>query len=257
MGGKGHNRRILKIMAMYLALGMVAASGQSFTAVVVHAVRTTPGSRHMNDDSDPQHLNVEASPHRLVLMAYGITANQLEREPGWCNSTLYSVRAVTARPTTHQQKMLMLRAVLADQFSLKMRQEKRSASVYELKVAPGRAKFKPLPAGTGASSHSDISGDLLRAKYTRISGLVQTLNDSYGGRLRLDRPVVDATHLTGAYAISLRTKLVIAPGSAGDATFTFPDLFRDLRSELGLELVRGQARQTYFIVEQATRPPAE
>lgn len=249
----GDNGRVLKI-ALCLALGTLAVSGQTFTAVSVRAVPTTPGSRHRNENSDPKHLGVESSPHGLVLMAYGITSHQLEGEPSWFSSTLYSVRAVTAEPTSHQQKMVMLRAVLADRFGLKLRQKSRTAPVYQLEVAPKGPKFKPLPAGTGPSTNAHMSGNLFQGTFTSISGLMQVLNGAQGGRLSLDRPVVDATHLSGAYAIKFQTAVKIQTNAAGPATFSFPDLFRDIQSELGLNLVRGQAQETDYVVEHASKP---
>ena len=83
---------------------------------------------------------------------------------------------------------------------------------------------------------------------------MNSLNGVFGGRLRVDRPVVDRTHLTGRYDIRLRTEVEAQPNDFGGRTLQFPNLFHDIQSELGLKLVPAKARMPYFVVEQAAAP---
>jgi uncharacterized protein (TIGR03435 family) len=60
--------------------------------------------------------------HRFIVQAYDITDGQLGGEPDWFKTRLYSIDAVTSSPTDDARMMLMLRALLADRFQLRLRQ---------------------------------------------------------------------------------------------------------------------------------------
>jgi uncharacterized protein (TIGR03435 family) len=83
---------------------------------------------------------------------------------------------------------------------------------------------------------------------------MNALNGVFGGRLTVDRPVVDRTHLTGEYNIQLRTALETQTDDFGRRTFQFPNLFHDIQSELGLKLVPDHASMPYFVIEHVAAP---
>lgn len=245
------------LLAIGAPLQTVAAQQAlpQFAAVSVKADPPQQGT-HSDSRADAQHLTMSASLHRIIIQAYGISERQLEGEPGWFNSNHYTINAVTAAPTNPAQMMLMLRATLADRFQLKLRQDTRKASGYILEVAPGGAKFKPLQPGAEPpqpGKGSDHDPGVFVNNYDSIVGLVDALNDVYGGRLSVDRPVVDGTKLVGRYDLHLRTAVVREENDFG-VRFRFPNLFHDLESELGLRLVASPVPVTYFIVQHAVPP---
>ena len=83
---------------------------------------------------------------------------------------------------------------------------------------------------------------------------MNALNGVNGGRLTVDRTVVDRTHLTGQYNIQLRTEIETQTDGFGSRTLQFPNLFHDMQSELGLKLVPDRVSMPYFVVEHAAAP---
>jgi len=224
-----------------------------FDAVSVKLVDPNEGSGHSHEDSDPKRLVMTASLHRFIIRAYGITDGQLGGEPDWFRNHLYYLEAVTSTPANESRMMLMLRSALADRFQLKLRQEERDLPVYALEVAPGGPKFKELKPGEVPSHEQEPSGVFAR-NFRSIEGLMNTLNNVFGAKLSLDRPVVDRTHLTGSYNIQLRTEFEIQTDDSGRRTWQFPNLFHDLQSELGLKLVATHVKMPYSVVEHAAAP---
>lgn len=238
------------------AVRPVQAPGPSLTfeAATVKPYKAPGGGvGHSHSNADPVHLVMIGTLHRLLIQAYTIGDHQLVNEPGWFNSELYSVEAVTAAPAQPDQMMAMLRNLLGQRFQLALRQEKRTASGYALAVAPGGVKFRALRPGEQPTDPDEPAGTFARS-FSSISELVDSLNQVYGGRLYLDRPVVDDTHLTGRYWMVLQTEMDRQPGAPEGRRLTFPNLAHDLEAQLGLRLVPAKVPLPYYVVEHAARP---
>jgi len=224
-----------------------------FDAVSVKLVDRNVDGEHSREDSDPGHLRMSDSMHRFIIRAYGISDGQLGGEPDWFKKNIYSIDAVTSVPSSPPQMMLMLRHVLADRFKLNLRQEDRDLPVYTLEVAAGGPKFKELKPGE-VPRHEPPPPGVFARSFTSIEDLMKSLNGVFGGSLAMDRPVVDRTQLTGRYNIQLRTAMEAPIDGFGHRTVKFPDLFHDMQSELGLNLVPKRIKMPYFVVEHASIP---
>jgi uncharacterized protein (TIGR03435 family) len=222
-----------------------------FDAASVKLVDANVRGSHSSTDSDPKRLAMVSTLHRFIIQAYGITSGQLGGEPDWFKTRLYSIDAVTAAPTGEAQMMLMLRALLADRFQLKLREEDRDLAVYALEVAAGGPKFKELKPGEDVADEKAPPGSVARS-FGSIEELMDALNG--GGSLTQDRPVVDRTHLTGEYNIQLVTEIDAHTDDFGRRTVQFPNLFRDMQSQMGLKIVPDRVRMPYFVVEHAAAP---
>jgi uncharacterized protein (TIGR03435 family) len=212
-----------------------------------------PGSHEISSDKSGR-LSISGTMHRFIIRAYGITDWQLSGEPDWFNTQLYVIEAVGPAPTTQDQMMLMLRGVLADRFQLKLRQEYRDLPIFALEVAAGGPKFHELKPGELPSSHGTEPSDIFAGSFTSVQQMTNKLNGVFGGKLAVDRPIVDRTNLKGNYDIYLRTGIETQTDDAGRRTFQFPDLVHDVQAELGLKLASDHARMPYFVVEQAAAP---
>jgi uncharacterized protein (TIGR03435 family) len=241
------------VAAPQSAIAQTAAATPAFDAVSVKLVDPNEGSGHSHEDSDPKRLVMTGSMHRFMIRAYGITDGQIGGEPDWFKNHLYSLEAVTSTPANESRMMLMLRSALADRFQLKLRQEERNLPVYALEVAAGGPKFKELKPGE-VPHHEKEPPDVFARNCTSIDDLMHILNNVFGGRLTLDRTVVDRTHLTGRYNIQLWTEVVSQTDDFGRRTTQFPNLFHDMQSRLGLKLVPTRVSMPYFVVEHAAAP---
>jgi uncharacterized protein (TIGR03435 family) len=223
-----------------------------FDVVSVKLIDPNVGSAHSSEHTNPGRLLMTGNLHRFIVRAYGITEGQLSGEPDWFKTRLYSIDAVTSVAASQDRMMLMLRSALANRFQLKLRQEDRDLPVYVLEVAPGGPKFKELKPGEVPSDAPEPPGIFVKS-FSSVQNLVNSLNNTFGGRLSLDRPVVDRTHLTGNYNIHFQTEIE-TQADDGRGILQFPNLFSDMQSELGLKLVPARVKMPYFVVEQAAAP---
>ena len=224
-----------------------------FDAVSVKLVDPNTRGFHSHEKADPGRLSLTASMHSFIVQAYDITPAQLSGEPDSFKTRLYSIEAVTATAASRAQMMLMLRRVLAGRFALQLRQEDRDLPVYVLQVAAGGPKFKELKAGEEPRDPPQSPGVFARS-FTSLKDLVDTLNGVTSGRVAADRLIVDRTHLTGDYNIQLTTEIEAQTDDLGGRTVQFPNLFRDIQSQLGLKVVTDRVRMPYFVVEHFTEP---
>jgi uncharacterized protein (TIGR03435 family) len=239
-------------------LRMVAAPQSAsvlpkFDAVSIKLVDPDSGNDHSSEHDDPGRLTMTGSMHRFIVRAYGITDGQLGGEPDWFKTRLYSIVAVTSTPARSDQMMLMLRGVLEGRFELKLRQDSRDLPVYVLEVAAGGPKFKELKPDE-VPHHEPAPPGIFARSFSSPAELVRSLNNVFGGRLSVDRPVLDRTHLTGKYDMQLRTEMETHTDDFGRRSLQFPNLLHDIQSELGLKLVPERVKMPYFIVEHAAEP---
>ncbi|MGH9482278.1 MAG: TIGR03435 family protein, partial [Terriglobales bacterium] len=230
-----------------------AAPLPSFEAASVKPAPSRGPGEHSSEHSDPVHLIMMGTVHRFIIRAYGITDHQLAAEPGWCDSDLFTINGVTATASSESQKMLMLRRLLAERFGLQLREEQRSVPGYALEIAPGGPKFHQLKPGERLKDPPELAGTFARS-FASMDELVNSLNGVYGGRLHLDRPVVDRTGLTGRYAMVLQTEMDRQADAAGGRGLIFPNLAHDLEAQLGLKLASERIPLPTYVVIHATRP---
>jgi uncharacterized protein (TIGR03435 family) len=224
-----------------------------FDAVPVKLIDPNSQGSHWHEHSDAKYLNITGSIHGFILRTYGIRDTQLSGEPDWFNSRLYTIEAVTSAPATEKQMIQALRGVLADRFHLKLRQENRDLPVLALEVAPKGPRFRELKPGEVPATHDKPAPGIYARTFTSVEDLMSQLNGVFGGPAVADRPVVNRTHLTGNYDMHLETE---RQGQADDASgpVPFPNLPRDMQSELGLRLVAERGSLPCFVVEYAEAP---
>jgi len=187
----------------------------------------------------------------LIVTAYSMRADQISGGPAWVNSEGYDIVAKTDRPVSRDEQMLMLQALLADRFKLRLRNEKKVQPVYALvfeKAGPKFAKnttgnepeFGPL--GLGHYIGKDVS----------MSYLAWSL-----GRIRdIGRVVVDKTALTGGYDLEFQftpqqqvpNPQDVAPADPG------PPVFTAIREQLGLKLEAAKEPLDFFTIDHVERP---
>ncbi len=194
----------------------------------------------------------------LVMGAYGlITDDQLSGLPAWADRDQFDIQAKMDTDTAEafkklskkekdRQSDLMLQAVLAERFNLKIRRETKEIPVYALVIAKGGAKLKETPASTpmGYTMNSGSNGQVLNGHGIEIESLVYGLSGNVG------RLIVDKTGLTGKYDMDLKWSSEDSPGT-GDSG---PSIFTALQEQLGLKLESTKAPVETIAVEQIEKP---
>ncbi len=251
----------------------VDTSGQAATPVPEFEVASV--RPHKGDDNNMRMSNtpdgfstLNITLQNLISSAYGIKQELVTGGPGWVASTRYDINAKVAgsdidalKRLTPQQRMAMLKPLLAERFHLQIHIETRTLPVYELVVAKGGPKLTasapppPLPPDTKPEdapkrgrwtmgNGSFVDTDL------PISSLVAQL--SY----LVHRTVIDKTGLTGRYDMTLKwtpEEVAMKAGSEAGAE-TAPSIFTALTEQLGLKLVPSRGPVDTLVIDHVELP---
>ncbi|MGH9598314.1 MAG: TIGR03435 family protein [Terracidiphilus sp.] len=190
----------------------------------------------------------------LMMNAYGlITPDQISGLTGWADADKFDIQAKMDEETTaalqklspkerfHQQQ-LMMRAMLADRFELKVHHETKELPIYELVIARSGLKMKESPAnekGRGMFGPNKIT-----AQATPIESLAFSLSNNVG------RIVVDKTGLTGKYDFTLKW----TPDDQQESADSGPSIFAALEEQLGLKLVPAKGPVDTIVVDRIEKP---
>jgi uncharacterized protein (TIGR03435 family) len=171
------------------------------------------------------------------------------------------------------QRRLLMQAMLADRFKLKVHHETKELPIYSLVVAKGGSKLKDAdpndtyangikgPDGVAHAGVMRMSNGTLTAQGIPISNLVNNLS------LQLHRQVVDKTELTGKYDITLKWTPDDNHGAAGPAdnhgaatpadvstADSGPSIFTALQEQLGLKLEPTKGPVETIVVDHVEMP---
>ena len=159
----------------------------------------------------------------LVAFAFNVKEFQVKGGPSWFRSQGYDIEAKVEDSVAEKlqklpsdelrkQMRLMIQAMLADRFELKVSRETKELPVYALVVAKGGPKFQEAkPSDTRANGIKGPDGRPVRRGYGIRIGLGQITGQSVSMAMlvdqlseQLDRNIVDQTGLTGTYDFTLR-----------------------------------------------------
>lgn len=190
----------------------------------------------------------------LLMEAYGVYDFQLSGLPDWTRPPRGEHFDIDARsagegePSTDQLR-LMLQRMLAERFQLKLHRETRPLSVYAL-IVTNPPKIKEITKEQYDS----------QPRYARMpDGIPETMmvtmpHFAYTLRLRVDRPVLDETKLTGYYEMA--TPEWMQPGQArsADSVEMQAQVFSEVESRDGLKLEARKAPFEVLVIDQVERP---
>src|SRR5262245_13284975 len=222
----------------------------------------------------------------LIARAHeGIRPADIVGLPDWARSERYDVSATsTLTKATPDDRVAMMRALLADRFKLVMHFEKREQPVYDLVVersdgrlgaglvridtdcAPQIAAQREAFAAGGPRSFPDLNAppppctlrsvrgrndpsDRLEGE-TTMATLVEFLWTPAG------RVVVDKTGLTDSYRVTMNFDLLGSrrPPEVTPPPDAAPTVFTAIREQLGLKLESSRAQLDTLIIDRLERP---
>lgn len=246
-------------------------------------------------------LNVRISQFSLfdlTTLAYQIKPHQLSA-PGWMATERYDIQARLPEGRRRADVPAMLQTLLAERFGMKIHRETRDFDVYALVVTKGgpnmittsvepttASSAEPLRAGVavanGGSMSASVGGggnwrvtpDAHGNLHVETTNMTMAMFANFINRY-CDRPVVEATGLTGRYDAALDISgeemreaarahgAVIPPPRAADAApadaASDPggvSLISSLR-RLGLRLETRKAPAEVIVVDQVQKQPTE
>src|ERR1700722_19122991 len=258
-----------------MALTMCAAFAQAPQKLSFEVVSIKPAPKGTAGDLirsgllhtriDNARVDYGAIQMRAVLVkAFDLPFDQI-KGPDWMDDARYDVVAKIPSGSTQKDVPEMLRSMLAERFHLEFHREQKILPVYELKVAPGGVKFKESTAG------ADRRGNCLReddrgmtcprismeaiAKMLTGQARTATMNPNVA-RYASDRPVFDATGLTGEYDLIAGWGVFGAHEGGDPNNWTYVTAAEGLK-KLGLKLESSKRTFDYVIIDKIEKTPTE
>jgi uncharacterized protein (TIGR03435 family) len=177
----------------------------------------------------------------VIALAYNIPPAMLNAYegkvlsgPDWVRSEVYNIDAKAEMPTTEAQLKLMLQALLAERFKLKVHHETREMPVFTLVTAKNGLKLQPAPkdrdcAGQNRSDHRYELGERNIAGACRafipgdggINGISVNMSDfaeflaNWAGRAVIDKTGSDGLFDFKMPRVSSANALNVNPNATG------------------------------------------
>ena len=215
----------------------------------------------------------------LICTAYGIDNDKVMGGPNWLENDFFDIAAKGPPNATPETVKLMLQALLADRFKLKLHYETRPSAGHALtagkkqglKEADGSGetgcKFSAKSPGPGASPADGPQMPTIVAtcRNTTMPAFAEGLRNLPGAQQYLGRnPVVDRTELKGAWNFSFQytPNLMLAQSASGGITAASAasagtTLFEAIDKQLGLKLEPAEVPATVIVVDSVNEKPTD
>jgi bla regulator protein blaR1 len=242
---------------------------------------TTPGGFFQPGG---RYLAANVSLNYLVLAAYNLRLRQLSGGPNWVSEDKYDMEAkapegvISGGPLDRakvDQMRLMLQAFLVERFKLKVHKEVRESPIFALVVAKGGPKL--TKANRDCTVIADVASEKchsfggggrisLTAQSIDMADLADYLSFSYSAG---QRPVINATGLSGLFDIALNWTLDTEDGIPDDARGprpangnpqepkgqpNGPGFYQALEQQLGLKLESRTGLVEFTVIDSAQKP---
>jgi uncharacterized protein (TIGR03435 family) len=256
----------IALAAFFVTCGALCPALCQTPAPAFEVASIKPSDGHFGIDMKtfPSRLSSTCSLHQLIEAAYSMERWQVTGGPAWLDTDMFDIEAKTnedlsgetdrvlalGRPAPRKM-MLMLQALLAGRFNLKVHRETREDNVFALVVAKGWPKLQ-APQDT---SRSFISMGRTGSPQTRaITYWIEGRNAStkqiaheLEGNMR--RSVLDQTGLTGNYDFRFEYG---DDSTTGDA----PALLTAFQDATGLKVNATKGPVEFLVVDHADKPSA-
>ena len=203
----------------------------------------------------------------LIANAYPINQELISGGPAWAESMGFDVNAKivgvdkeTLKKMPWKDRQAMMQSLLADRFKLKVHFETKELPIYELVLAKGGLKLKPLPpideAAEAAKTpeqkrhvgSSQSGPGMFRGEGLTIKGLAANLE------YVVHHTISDKTGLTGIYDIDLKWTPEDGDEAKDSGTEAGPSIFTALQEQLGLKLQPSKGPVETLVIDHAELP---
>jgi len=238
-----------------LIAAVLALNAQTFEVASVKVRPADAPRRRPDIQAAPGSLTMrDVGLLNLVMWSYKISPWQISGTSGLPNDR-YDITAKAAEPARTDDMRVMLQALLAERFKLKVHRETKEMPVYALVEAKGGHKLTPSQTadGVGVLPVADQTKMALSSRAGTLDQLGMFLSDPLG------TPVVDKTGLQGRYDFDLDlTNYLRVPRQPGEPE---PDpvaiLQTALSKQLGLRLDARKLPIEMLVIDHIEAKPVE
>jgi uncharacterized protein (TIGR03435 family) len=259
----------LMVFAVQAAAGQVSAAAAQDGVVkspaydVISIKPSHPDSYSSWWKTTADGISLDTTLKYMIFSAYSILMdNQVSGMPAWASSAQFAVEAKMDADTAAElgklsdkdrkkQLQLMLQALLADRFKLRVHHETRELPVYALVVAKGGLKIKESPANE--ENGESVGRGQLTGQGMQIGSLAMSLSGIVG------RLVVDKTGLTGKYDAKLQwtpddERGITQTNGVTPPADSRPSIFTALQEQLGLKLESSKEPVDTIVIDHLEMP---
>jgi uncharacterized protein (TIGR03435 family) len=246
----------------------VASIKENVSASDNASVRAQPGGRVSVTNN---------SLRNIIRNAYNVQNYQIIGGPDWINTVRWDINAKAPDDAPPQQMLLMLRTLLADRFTLVIRNETREMPIYALVLARADGRLGPQLRASAVDCAAIFAAAKAKGEApppttngrptcgTRTTrGNMMTTGVAMADLARnlapfAGRPVIDKTGLTGGFDVDLTWAPELPPGPDGTAPSAPPSsdgasLYTAVQEQLGLKLDARQGPVDVVVIDSAQRP---
>jgi uncharacterized protein (TIGR03435 family) len=238
---------------MKLAILLCAFMGQGFDVGSVKPA--DPNRPGVPFRIGPDSFSMRGRLKDLIQQAYEVEDYQVAGGPAWVQTDRYDVQAKAAAAASPHEIRLMLQALLAERFQLKIHRETRTMTGYALIVDKGGAKLPAPKTGLPPDTQGviEIGGGVIWGHGASMRNLARAL------RAELGVPVVDETKIVGNYDFKLQFEegnRDLEEKPDGPRVGGMPaagSVFTALK-EVGLRLESGKLPIEVLVIDSAEKP---
>ena len=269
-------RSVSALLLAAAAVGSLSAqpAGPAFEVV---SVKRNIGGRLADIRLDflPNRLIVRGVPLRWVIAAAYIEAEPeavvLERVlggPAWIDTDSFDIDGVPAAETSGANMRVMLRRLLQERFNLAIRSEARPGPAYAVTLnradgRPGPQLREPVPecngttnlaearrrrCGTGVYFDKEDQSVVVYGADSDVDTILASV--SRPTVVKLDRPLVNRTGLSGRFSFELRFSRDATASVAASGT----SFFTALQQQLGFKAEPVTAPREVFVIDSVQQP---
>jgi uncharacterized protein (TIGR03435 family) len=187
----------------------------------------------------------------IIRFAYSVQPFRVFGMPSWTREERFDIAAKAARTITDDERRVMLRALLAERFQLKVHFETRERTIFVMTAARADKRLgpglNPRPECDGAPCDSGGGG---RGGSIRIRAV--TLTQLADGMLSTVREelVRDETGIPGKFDVELSWR----PESSADPDDSRPAFPTAMQEQLGLKLEPLRRPVEMLVIDSVSRP---
>jgi uncharacterized protein (TIGR03435 family) len=249
----------------------------AFEAASIKPNKSNPDIYRMQVQPGGRLVVTNAPLRSMIRNAYRLQDFQIVGGPEWVDTDRFDVVATAAGDPTQQEMTLMLRALLAERFQLRVHDETRELAIYGLTLGRsdgtlgpqiGKASFdcasfrtSTTPAPPASRGPNEFNCGIrmapgsLTGRGSSMTALAMNLS------IWVNRVVLDRTGLTGDFDLDLHwTPDQLPPGFPPPGIVmppvdpNGPSIFTALQEQLGLKLESARGPVEVLVIDHAERP---
>jgi uncharacterized protein (TIGR03435 family) len=190
----------------------------------------------------------------LITTAYGVTEDKVFGGPNWLDTSRFEIIAKSEMPVTTQNFQPMLRALLADRFQLRVRNEDKPEQFFALTSTKHVTVKESAKPGDPQCKRANEDGYMgLACQNVTMAYLAEILPGMAPNYF--NHAAVDKTGLTGSYDVELKWTGRGQIGG-GDPDHPSVSLFDYFEKQLGIKVDPRTRPASSLVVEKVDEAPA-